>query len=154
MKYSSIIESPIGFLGIVCKDDTLHRIDFVDLQPLQNPTDEFSERVQQELKAYFDNSEHSFSLPLLFDGTPYQKAVWKALLGIPIGQTKTYGELADELGSSPRAIGNACRNNPIPIIIPCHRVVAKDHIGGYSGATDGKLLSIKERLLQHESIKR
>ncbi len=152
IRYSSIIKSPIGLLGIVCKDDTLHQINFVDAESEQSATNNFSRLIKQELDAYFENPRHSFSLPLSFDGTPYQKTVWKALLGISVGQTKTYGELADELHSSPRAIGNACRNNPIPIIIPCHRIVAKNHIGGYSGATDGVFLSIKERLLRHEQV--
>ena len=76
MKYSSIIKSPIGLLEIVCKNDTLHRIDFVDGQSEQAGTDEFSECVQHELNAYFENPEHAFALPLSFDGTPHQKTVW------------------------------------------------------------------------------
>ena len=69
---------------------------------------------------------------------------------IPYGKTKSYGELAQELKTSARAIGNACRHNPLPIIIPCHRIVAKNNLGGYNGATEGKMLNIKEWLLQHE----
>lgn len=83
-------------------------------------------------------------------GTEFQKRVWRALCAIPPGTTKTYGELAKQLNTSPRAIGNACRKNPLPIIIPCHRVVAKNSLGGYAGARIGNLLEIKKWLLRYE----
>ncbi len=83
-------------------------------------------------------------------GTAFQKRVWQALCNIPPGTTKTYGELAKELHTSPRAIGNACRKNPLPIIIPCHRVVAKNSLGGYAGARTGELIEFKKWLLENE----
>jgi len=84
-------------------------------------------------------------------GTAFQQKVWGALLDIPSGTTMTYGELAKELQSSARAVGQACKNNPTPIIIPCHRVVSKQGKGGYLGQTEGKLAYIKTWLLQHEA---
>ncbi|MGK0673659.1 MAG: methylated-DNA--[protein]-cysteine S-methyltransferase [Halothiobacillaceae bacterium] len=69
-------------------------------------------------------------------GTPFQQRVWRALAEIPLGQTRTYGELATRLGTSPRAVGGALRANPIPIIIPCHRILAAQGLGGYAGASE------------------
>ena len=83
-------------------------------------------------------------------GTSFQRRVWAALLEIPPGRTVTYGGLAARLGSSPRAVGGACRANPVPILIPCHRVVAADGAGGYSGARAGPRLEVKGWLLEHE----
>lgn len=83
-------------------------------------------------------------------GTPYQRRVWQLLQQIPAGEVRTYGELAAELGSSPRAVAQACRANPIPVLIPCHRVVGKGGIGGYMGKSEGPELEIKRWLLHHE----
>ena len=84
-------------------------------------------------------------------GSPFQLRVWQALKEIPIGETLTYGNLAKKLETSARAIGNACRQNPIAIFIPCHRVFGLSSLGGYAGATSGDLFSIKKSLLQHEN---
>ena len=83
--------------------------------------------------------------------TPPPQA-WAALTEIPSGETRTYSELAAELGSGARAVGNACRNNPISIIIPCHRIVSVSGIGGYSGKTAGREINRKQWLLRHEGI--
>ena len=114
-------------------------------------------QIKQQFKHYFLNSEHHFSLPYqLHKGTEFQQKVWQALIQIPAGEVKTYGQLARELDSSPRAVGNACRSNHYPVIIPCHRVVSASGIGGYAGDTltsqTGSIafLSIKHWLLAHE----
>jgi methylated-DNA-[protein]-cysteine S-methyltransferase len=87
-------------------------------------------------------------LPLTPAGTPFQRRVWATLAEIPFGQTRSYGDLARELGSGPRAVGGACGRNPIPLLIPCHRVLTADgHLGGYSG--QGGLVT-KMQLLRHE----
>ena len=86
------------------------------------------------------------------EGTLFQKSVWHELTKIPIGQTRTYGEIANKLNSSARAVGNACRKNPIQIIIPCHRVVSAKGLGGYAGKTEGKQIKIKRWLLSHEGV--
>lgn len=104
----------------------------------------------EELKKFCHDPTHAFKLKLDLEGTDYQRRVWQALQKIRPGHTLTYGQLAEKLQSSPRAIGNACRRNPIPIIIPCHRVVAQNHIGGFGGKTKGPTLDIKRRLLQFE----
>lgn len=108
--------------------------------------------IINELKAYFANPQHQFNIDLAPKGTPFQLKVWKALKSIPTGKTMTYGELAKQLGSNPRAIGQACRTNPIPIIVPCHRVVAANGPGGYTGQRSGEMMDIKMWLLKHEGV--
>ncbi|HEY6433695.1 MAG TPA: methylated-DNA--[protein]-cysteine S-methyltransferase [Acetobacteraceae bacterium] len=105
-------------------------------------------QARMQLLAYFDRELTEFELPLAPSGTGFQCRVWQALRHIPYGETRSYGGLAGELGSAPRAIGQANAANPIPIIIPCHRVVASSGIGGYSGG-DG--LATKRALLALET---
>jgi methylated-DNA-[protein]-cysteine S-methyltransferase len=105
----------------------------------------------QQLADYFEHPGTNFSVPFELVGTPFQQRVWQALTQIPAGGTLTYGELAARLGSGARAIGNACRRNPVSIIVPCHRVVAASGIGGYSGSTSGPVLDRKRWLLDHEN---
>lgn len=112
-----------------------------------------AKQVREQLKQYFSKADYKFNLPLDIQGTEFQKKVWKVMTGIPCGEVMTYGEVAKILGSSPRAVGNACRANPLPIIIPCHRIVSQSGIGGYGGYTHGKVLAIKDWLLHHEGVK-
>ena len=104
-------------------------------------------RASAQLLDYFAGKRRHFDLPLAPQGTPFQRALWQALSAIPYGELRTYGELACALGSVPRAVGGACGRNPIPIIIPCHRVVAAGSLGGFSGgegrATKQKLLALE-----------
>jgi methylated-DNA-[protein]-cysteine S-methyltransferase len=101
-------------------------------------------RAREQLHAYFDGALTTFDLPLAPVGSPYRQGVWRALLAIPYGAIKTYLDIAREAGGSPRSVGGANGANPIPIIIPCHRVVAVNGPGGYSGG-DG--LPTKRALL-------
>lgn len=103
--------------------------------------------AKRQLDAYFDDGTVAFDLPLAPAGTAFQQRVWQAMRAIAPGQTRRYGELAAALGSSARAVGTACGANPIPIIIPCHRVVGAASLGGYSGG-DGA--DTKRFLLAHE----
>jgi len=90
-------------------------------------------------------------LPLRAAGTAFQRRVWGRIDAIPSGKTRTYGELANEIGSGPRAVGNACGANPYPVVVPCHRVVAADgRLGGFAGNRAGFLLDVKRWLLNHE----
>jgi methylated-DNA-[protein]-cysteine S-methyltransferase len=105
-----------------------------------------------QIQAYLDNPRFAFDLPLVLSGTHHRLQVWEALQRIPAGATRTYGELAHELHSSPRAIGGACGANPLPLVVPCHRVIAAGgRIGGFMGAkAEGFELGIKRWLLAHE----
>ena len=106
--------------------------------------------IRAALVRYFRDGRAGLDLPLAPAGTPFQHRVWQALRAIPPGSTRTYGELARELGTSARAIGGACRANPCLIAVPCHRVVARDSLGGFAGERGGKRLAVKRWLLRHE----
>jgi len=105
-----------------------------------------------QLQAYLDNPRYAFDLPIALAGTHHRLQVWEAMQRIEAGHTRTYGELARELGSSARAVGGACGANPIPVIVPCHRVIAANRaLGGFMGArAEGFELGIKRWLLEHE----
>ena len=103
--------------------------------------------AREQLQAYFDGTLARFSLPLALAGTVYRKRVWLALADIPFGQTRSYGVLAARVGGSARAVGGAVGRNPLPIILPCHRVVGAAGLGGYSG---GEGLNSKRALLRLE----
>lgn len=103
--------------------------------------------ARAQLFAYFDGILTTFDLPLAPPGTAYQGRVWQALTAIPYGATRTYAEVAADAGGAPRSVGQASGNNPIPILIPCHRVVAAGGLGGYSG---GSGLDTKRWLLDQE----
>jgi methylated-DNA-[protein]-cysteine S-methyltransferase len=103
-----------------------------------------------ELQAYFDGQLQAFSLPMRTHGSPFQRRVWSRLTAIPYGRTVTYASLAGEIGTSPRAVARACATNPLPVLVPCHRVVAAHGgLGGYSGG-DG--IETKRALLRLEGI--
>ncbi len=152
--YSVTLKSPVGVIGIVTAEGALCSLDLPAADTAtQSPGDGLAKEVMRQLQHYFDDGGTGFNLPLRLSGTDFQRSVWKRLQAIPPGVTRTYGEIARELHSSPRAVGNACRANPVPIVIPCHRVVSANGIGGYGGATSGKRLKIKQWLLEHEGVR-
>lgn len=144
-----IVHSPIGKLGITVKNDLITEVAFIS-EETSNHTGDRAPDIQQAFTAYFSAPAYQFNLPLQPAGTPFQQKVWQALRAIPYGQTVTYGELAKQLHTSPRAVGQACRKNPLPVIIPCHRVVGAANDGGFLGATEGAGMKIKQWLLSHE----
>ena len=118
--------------------------------PLVFPKNIIERHIAARIKQYFCNSKWKFNLLMYLQGTLLQKKIWRALQKIPVGKTITYGELAKKLKTSPRVIGNACRLNPLPIIIPCHRVVAAASLGGYCGKKISTI-KLKKWLLEHEN---
>jgi methylated-DNA-[protein]-cysteine S-methyltransferase len=151
LQYNCAITSPLGKLGLTIVDNKLTRIEFLSSDALLVVAqDSLSHQIVAKIKKYFCSPKIKFKLPIQAKGTPLQKKIWRALQKIPCGKTVTYGELAQKIGTSPRVIGNACRRNPIPIVIPCHRVVAKTGLGGYFGKTCNGFLKIKKWMLQHE----
>lgn len=146
-----VMESPIGRLAIYTQHGKVTRVDYgVRREVTAVLADPLQKKIKQQLLAYFARPTTRFHLPLALQGTPFQKKVWQTLQAIPVSQTLSYGELAERLQTSARAVGNACRANPIPLIVPCHRVVAKNGIGGFSGATRGSSIDRKRWLLKHE----
>ena len=118
--------------------------------PLVDPKSGLAERAAQQLERYREDPAARFDLPLLVEGTSFQLRLWDALCGIPCGETLTYGELARRLGAEARAVGQACGDNRLPIVIPCHRVIASKGIGGFAHSTGGYLVEAKRWLLAHE----
>ena len=153
IKYTAILATPFGNLGIETNAQELLNIDFLsDKEQNIAPQNDLSQKVCEQLENYFQNPHTIFSLDLNLSGTDFQKSVWNAMRQIPIGKTLTYGELAKQLKTSPRAVGNACRANPLVVIVPCHRIVEQKGLGGFAGDTTGRLIEIKKWLLQHEGV--
>jgi methylated-DNA-[protein]-cysteine S-methyltransferase len=150
-EYEVVLRVPFGALGLRVEQDRLAGIDFLpETIEAIAPQCEFGQRARDSLEQYFADPEHAFDLPLTLNGTPFQQRVWQAIAAIPCGATLTYSELAEKVGSGPRAVANACGANPIPVIIPCHRVVARSGLGGFMQGRDRSSLSIKQWLLAHE----
>lgn len=150
-------KSPAGLLSITTSDEQLTKIAFEDESATAKETNEkkspLQNKIIDQLTRYFEKTLETFNVPIKLNVTPFQLRVLKALQKIPAGQSRSYGDIAAELNTSARAVGNACRINPIPIIIPCHRVVAKNSLGGYFGETDGVNVDRKVFLLSHERAK-
>ena len=142
----TLIASDKGLAAILWKDDDPRRI---RLSPLvEDPDNPFLVETERQLRAYFAGRLKTFTVPLDFSGTEFQKSVWQALLTIPFGETRSYGEIAREIGkpTACRAVGAANGKNPIPIIAPCHRVIGSTgHLTGFGGG-----LATKARLLELE----
>ena len=151
--YQAKLATPFAVLGILSDESGLAGIDFLprDILPMA-PQDPVAQEVCRQLGLYLNDPTHHFDLPLHLHGTPHQLKVWQRLRKIPCGSAMGYGELASSLHSSPRAVGQACGANPIPVIIPCHRVLAKDGMGGFMNHSDGDPLIIKQWLLKHEGL--
>jgi methylated-DNA-[protein]-cysteine S-methyltransferase len=155
MTYHIIQPSPLGRILLIGEDQGLTGLHFQALaQPVEPPIGSiqssvyFTEAIRQ-LKAYFMGDLKEFNLPLLLEGSEFQKKVWKALCRIPYGTTISYGELARCIGKplAARAVGGANGRNPLPIVIPCHRVInGNGQLGGYSCG-----LEIKKYLLNLEA---
>lgn len=151
MRYGHYIDTMIGRLYLAEENDCLVRLDggkADDADILQCTP--LLEKAEQQLQEYFSRGRQYFTLPVHMQGTDFQKKVWKALLRIPYGETRTYGEIARIIGSSggARAVGGACNRNPIMILVPCHRVIgAGGKLVGFGGG-----LGMKEDLLSLEGV--
>jgi methylated-DNA-[protein]-cysteine S-methyltransferase len=140
------LHTPVGDISVSEEDGAIVAVDW-GWGSRQSET-QLLRRAREQLHAYFDNELKEFALPLAPAGTAYQQRVWQALCAIPHGATRSYLDIARVAGGSPRSVGQANGNNPIPVIIPCHRVVATTHLGGYSG---GEGLATKRWLLALEA---
>lgn len=149
--YDAILDAPFCHLGACFSGTVLTRLDF--LPPTTQLTampDARAQRLADELAAYWRDPAHQFDLPFEPHGTPFQLRVWQALIEITPGKPTTYGALSKQLGTAARAVGQACGANPLPILIPCHRVVSAQGLGGFMHAAKGAPLDFKNWLLQHE----
>jgi methylated-DNA-[protein]-cysteine S-methyltransferase len=150
--YQAKLPTPFAVLGIRIEEDWLTDIEYlpVDTLPME-PRGALAKEVCDQLSAYVRDSRFAFDLSLHIGGTLHQRRVWRAIEAIPSGTTRSYADIAAELNSAPRAVGQACGANRLPIVIPCHRVIARNGgLGGFMNASDGMPLSIKRWLLSHE----
>ncbi len=144
---SMMIETPLGRTRLESESGRLVRISWGEPAGQEPSEDDVLRETAAQLTAYFGGRLHSFDLPLAPAGSPFQQRVFAAMRRIAFGRTRRYGELAAELGSVPRAVGRACGANPLPIVIPCHRVVGASGPGGFSAAGG---VEDKTWLLVHE----
>jgi methylated-DNA-[protein]-cysteine S-methyltransferase len=139
-------DTPVCSLKIRRRGDVITQVDW------DFTADRIGINGQEEATfPFWPESSAPVEIKLLKQGTAHQNKVWAELLLIPQGETLTYSAIAKKIGSSPRAVGNACRNNPYTLIIPCHRVVAVNGMGGYSGHRHGEYMAIKAKLLEYEA---
>jgi len=161
MNDDALINTPFGAVAIAVRGDqlaiellglahgNLAHADSVRIK--KQSTNPLVMRACNQITQYLRQPSATFNLPLTQRGTAFQQRVWQAIAAIPLGQTRTYGELARQIGSGPRAVANACGANNLPLIVPCHRVVAQNGIGGFMQGQENGLL-IKQWLLRHEGV--
>lgn len=150
--FDHAFDTPIGWIALRLDGVALIELAFMRERPVVDatPTD-LTRSIEESVRGYFERPGSELACPLLqLRGTDFQRRVWSVLRRIPVGHTRTYGEIAHELGSGPRAVGGACRANPVPLFVPCHRVVAKTGLGGFGGHLAGSWPAIKQKLLCHE----
>lgn len=144
------IKTPLGILAIEASDEGVTSLNWAKAEGKTEKHPIIGQAVK-ELEGYFTGKVKNFDVPLDVDGTAFQCKVWAAMGDIPFGKTVTYGDLAKKLKTSPRAVGGACGANPVPVIVPCHRIVgANKELTGYSG---GSGVKTKQALLKLEQSK-
>jgi methylated-DNA-[protein]-cysteine S-methyltransferase len=141
--------TPLGTVRVRWHGRVVTGVELAPRMSAASPT-ETPDWISEQLDRYCRDPTFCFTLTTQPAGTPFQRRVWQLIAAIPAGRTRTYADIAAELGSGPRAVGGACRANPYPLLVPCHRVVAVNGLGGFAGDTDGRLLAFKRRLLAHE----
>lgn len=157
-QWAAVMKAPFGKLGVKTEfsDNSLciSEVFYVSGQePLISPQNALAQQFCDQAMVYFDDPSFQFHLPIMLKGTPFQRKVWDHIDTIACGEVKSYAEVANALKSAPRAVGGACGANPYPLIVPCHRVVARNGIGGFAKEDrEGYHRNIKTWLLQHEGI--
>jgi methylated-DNA-[protein]-cysteine S-methyltransferase len=151
--YHAKLDTPFAVLGIRTLGERVTDIDYLakGIATLA-PLNKLAERACREIEKYLDDPLYVPRLPFQYTGTEFQCRVWKKISTIPAGQTLKYNDIARMLRTAPRPVGGACGANRLPIVIPCHRVVASDGIGGFMRGSGDQALDIKRWLLRHEGI--
>ena len=148
--YDAVVTAPFGAIGIETVGGQVVALQFLPSQPARTATSALGADAAAQITQYLLDADFRFDLPLRIEGTAFQRRVWEAIATIPCGQTRRYGELAAELDVPARTIGQACGDNRLPLIIPCHRVIGATGLGGFAHARSGFALSAKRWLLEHE----
>ena len=154
-QYAAKLRTPFATLAIATDGDAIVSIRYLPLsERAQAPRTPAAKLAVEQLERYLDDPSHRFSLPLGVRGTPFQRRVWEAIALIPVGESRTYGEIARTVRSSARAVGGACGANRVALVIPCHRVVgSRGVLGGFMNASEGESVAIKRWLLSHEGYR-
>lgn len=153
--YHAKYPTPFAVLGIRTLGERVADIDYLPLGVATlAPLNELAETVCRQVARYLEDPEFRFRLPFRFDGTAFQSKVWRRISAIPTGHTLTYNDIARMLRTAPRPVGGACGANRLPIVIPCHRVVAASGLGGFMRGSGEQALDIKRWLLRHEGVLR
>jgi methylated-DNA-[protein]-cysteine S-methyltransferase len=153
--YSAKMRLPCAVLGIRTGNGAVTAIEYLpSSERAQAPADALAERVVAQIQRYLADPQFAFTLPLAHAGTAFRQRVRASLAKIPVGESRTYGEIARALHTAPRAVGGACGGNPIALVVPCHRVVgSRGALGGFMNAAEGDPLAIKRWLLTHEGYR-
>ena len=149
--YQAVVAA-LGFcIGIRCDETEIFRLEYLEPCTEVAPKNALAFEAVRQLRAYLDDADFVFGLPLRPSGTAFQRRVWAQIASIPCHQTRSYGEVAKTLHNAPRAVGQACGANPFPLVVPCHRVIAAGGgLGGFARQRGGFLLDVKRWLLRHE----
>jgi methylated-DNA-[protein]-cysteine S-methyltransferase len=151
--FSAIVAAPFGGIGIRTEADHLRELVYLPPDyPPRSAREPLAREVAAQVASYLDDPDFSFSLALPAVGTAYQRKVWEAISTIPRGAVLRYADVARRIGSAPRAVGQACGANWLPLVIPCHRVIATGGIGGFARHEGGFHQSVKRWLLRHERV--
>ena len=153
--YHAKMTTPFAVLGIRTLGERVTDIDYLPYGiATLAPLNKLAERACREIERYLDDPEHVFDLAFEYSGTAFQCRVWRQISAIPAGRTLTYNDVARALQTAPRPVGGACGANRVPIVIPCHRVLGANGIGGFMRGRGADALAIKRWLLRHEGVKR
>ncbi|MBL1320375.1 MAG: methylated-DNA--[protein]-cysteine S-methyltransferase [Methylophaga sp.] len=151
MEFQKSFQAPFGPMMLYTDEKVVQGIDlFPAPSNIISDSSDILCQLEQQLNDYFFDENTKWALPLARKGTDFQQRVWRYMRAIPVGETRSYGEVAKALNSSAQAVGNACRANHFPIVIPCHRIVSKSGLGGFAGETSGNRINVKQWLLDHE----
>jgi methylated-DNA-[protein]-cysteine S-methyltransferase len=147
------LDTPFAVLGIRTLGERVTDIEYLPrgIAPLA-PLNALAARACREIERYLDDAEYVPRIPFDYCGTPFQCRVWRAISAIPVGRTLAYKDIAKSLRTAPRPVGGACGRNRLPIVIPCHRVLASGGLGGFMGGEAEPALAIKRWLLRHEGV--
>jgi methylated-DNA-[protein]-cysteine S-methyltransferase len=152
--FDARLATPFAVLGIRTSGELVTQIEYLPRGAATlAPTNELAAKVCRQIEKYVDDPQFEFDLPFEYRGTAFQQRVWREIHAIPRGKTLTYLEVARHLHSAARPVGGACGANRLPLVIPCHRVVASGGIGGFMHARGGEPIQIKQWLLRHENAR-
>lgn len=153
--FSAIVPSAFGAVGIRTDGDYVRELTYLPQSfAFQAPANALAENAANQVTHYLSDPDFRFDLPLLDAGSPFQRRVWAAISKIPRGSVMTYGAIAREIGSAPRAVGQACGANWFPLIVPCHRVTSATGLGGFANCDeqDAFHAGVKRWLLAHDGV--